>query len=594
MRGSLPLVSAVDFGYRYYQDEPWIIHDLTTSLYQGEWLILTGASGSGKSTFASALNGTVPHFYGGQGTGTLNVCGLDPAEVAMNMTFRRVGVMFQDPTAQLFGTTVEHELTFGLESLGLARQEVNARVKRVATTLGIGDLLHRKPHQLSGGEQQLVLLAAFVALAPEVLVLDEPMTMLDARVRHRVHDVLREMHFQKSSLVVVDHQLDDYGDVASHFALMAEGTIACQGTPTEVVTTLLQKPECGVAPPVATRWWCEHILPVQKQHGDVNLSLPLTLQNVQQHIEQLPPEVLKNLSSTVEQDIAKKASDVNYRRARQTPSVEWTHVTHHYTSTQEKRWLRKKRVDTLVAENALNDICEVLWPGEIVALLGPNGAGKSTLLRTLNGLVRPQQGEVRLDSKPIGQRPVAELAQIVGYAPQRPERLFFCPTVAEELAAGPRALGIGTKTQEWQNLLIESLGLVPFLSRSPYTLSVGQQRKVGLAAVLASQPQVVALDEPTAGLDEGGKVTLATLLHQLATNGVSVIIATHDIEFAAAVASRWLILVAGRLRADGSPTQVMINSSLLVEAALEPSHSFQLNVQLHQRLIKEHTIRTSY
>jgi len=596
MHNSLPLVSAVGFGYRYHSNDPWVVHDLTMSLQQGDWLVLTGASGSGKSTFASALNGTVPHFYGGQGTGILNVCGLDPTEVPMSTTFRRVGVMFQDPTVQLFGTTVERELTFGLESLGRARHEIAAQVKKVATTLGIVHLLHREPHQLSGGEQQLVLLAAFVALAPQVLVLDEPMTMLDAHARHRVCDVLREMHLQTHGLVVVDHQLDDYGDIASHFTLMAEGTMSCQGTPREVVTTLLRHSESGVAPPVATRWWSDYILPAQKPQHD-NPPLPLTLQQAKQCIEHLPANVLEDLSSsfperdysTVERFAEKETLFTHDKSARHIPCVEWTHVTYSYTSTQGKRWFEKKRVHTAVAENALHDICEVLWPGEIVALLGPNGAGKSTLLRTLNGLVRPQQGEVRISGKCIGQRPIAELAHMVGYAPQRPERLFFCQTVAEELAAGPHALGIDMETREWQNLLIESLGLAPFLHRSPYMLSMGQQRKVGLAAVLASHPQVVALDEPTAGLDECGRATLVTLLHQLATNGVSVLVATHDIEFAATVASRWLVLVAGRLRANDTPTRVMMNADLLVDAALEPSSTYQLDMQLRQRLIEGHT-----
>ncbi|GAC1402111.1 MAG: energy-coupling factor transporter ATPase [Ktedonobacteraceae bacterium] len=589
MHDSLPLISAVGFGYRYHRDDPWVVHDLTMSLQQGDWLVLTGASGSGKSTFASALNGTVPHFYGGQGTGILNVCGLDPAEAPMRTTFRTVGVMFQNPTAQLFGTTVERELTFGLESLGIARHEIYAHVKRVATTLGIAHLLQREPQQLSGGEQQLVLLAAFVAIAPPLLVLDEPMTMLDARARHRVRDALREMHSQTHGLVVVDHQLDDYVDLASHFALMIEGTISYQGLPGEVVTTLLRHPESGVAPPVATRWWSEYILPAQKPRPE-NLPLPLTLQEAQQYIKQLPSNVLEDLYPTVERFAEREALCTHDKSAGQIPCVEWTHVTHSYTSTPSKRWPEKKRVQTVVAENALQDICEVLWPSEIVALLGPNGAGKSTLLRTLNGLVRPQQGEVRISGKQIGRRSIAELAHIVGYAPQRPERLFFCQTVAEELAAGPRALGIDRATKEWQNLLIESLGLTPFLRCSPYTLSMGQQRKVGLAAVLASHPQVVALDEPTAGLDEGSRATLATLLQQLATNGVSVLVATHDIEFAATVASRWLVLVAGRLKANDTPSRVMMNTALLVDAALEPSYSYQLDVQLRQRLIQEHTV----
>ncbi len=593
MGDSLPLVSVVRFGYRYHRDDSWVLHDLDMSLDQEDLLVLTGASGSGKSTFASALNGTVPHFHGGQMAGTLQVCGLDPAEVPMSTTFRRVGVLFQDPAAQIFGTSAEHELAFGLESLGLPRREIYARISRVVATLEIANLLHRAPHTLSGGEQQLILLAAFLALAPQLLVLDEPMTMLDARARKRVLAALREIHMHTTGLVVVDHQLDDYGDVASHFALMEDGTIPCQGSPSEVVTTLLRRPGAGVAAPTAAYWWCERILPALRRYGNHSLAIPLTIQAAQQYIEHLPTEVLDDLRPVIGQYSDTEApSSRKHSRAGQTSRVEWMHVTHSYTHARRESWYGKKPVTLSLAESALQNVSSALEPGEIVALLGPNGAGKSTLLQTLNGLVRPQQGEVRICGVPIGRRPIAELARIVGYAPQRPERLFFCSTVAEELAVGPRALGVDTSTKEWQSLLIETLNLGPLLQRSPYTLSIGQQRRVGLAAVLASHPQIVALDEPTAGLDVTARATLVPLLRRLAADGATILVVTHDIEFAASVASRWLAMVAGRLVADDTPTQIMMNTSLLNEAALEPGPSYQLNHWLYQRLAREDAARS--
>jgi len=286
MGNASPLISAVNFGYRYHREDPWVLHDMNLSLDSGQWLVVSGASGSGKSTFASALNGTIPHFYGGQVAGTLQVCEVDPGEVPMSTTFRRVGVLFQDPAAQLFETSVERELAFGLESLGLPRHEIRTRIENVVTTLGIVDLLHRAPGTLSGGEQQLVLLAAFLALTPRVLVLDEPTTMLDAEGRKRVLAALKEIRMYTSGLVVIDHQLDDYGDSASSFALMEDGTISCQGFPADVVTTLLSKPDVAVAAPATARWWSKHIIPVLSQYRN-DLTIPLTLQAAQQHIEHL-------------------------------------------------------------------------------------------------------------------------------------------------------------------------------------------------------------------------------------------------------------------------------------------------------------------
>ncbi len=589
MGGSPPLVAARQFGYRYHRDAPWAIHDLDMHLDQGAWLLLTGASGSGKSTLARALNGTVPHFYGGQIAGTLHVCGIDPAEVPMSTTFRRVGCLFQDPVAQLFELTVERELAFGLQSLGLPSKEIRARIERIATSMGITELLHRAPHLLSGGQQQLILLAAFLALAPQLLVLDEPVTMLDARARRRIYAALQEAHAQGTGLVVIDHQLDFYAESATRFALMADGTITSQASPTEIVTTLLRRPDLGVAPPPVVRWWKERILPALPEDVDLSATsqLPLTRKEARQRIEHLPVEALKDIRSRLTMQAEPEPGvSPEHEAAGHPPLVEWNNVTYAYSPAHAKSWLHTTSTVAWTG-NALHEVSSMIWPGEIVALVGPNGAGKSTLLRTLNGLVRPQRGDVRVCGKRVGQRPVAELARVVGYAPQRPERLFFCATVAEEVRAGPRALGIEETTSNWQAQLIESLGLGAFLNHSPYSLSLGQQRRVALAAALASRPQVVALDEPGAGLDAGAHATVTRVLRELAAAGAVVVIVTHDLEFATAIASRWLVLVAGRLLADDTPARIMMNEALLVEAALEPSASYQLDYWLHERLLGE-------
>jgi len=592
-----PLVSAQQFGYRYHQDDPWVLHDLNLHLDRGEWLLVTGASGSGKSTFARVLNGTIPHFYGGQIAGTLAVCGIDPADAPMSTTFRRVGCLFQDPTAQLFGSTVERELSFGLESLGLPASEVRTRVMNIARSMGISHVLQRMPQTLSGGEQQLVLLAAFLALAPQLLVLDEPFSMLDARARQRIFAALQAAHSHGTGLFVIDHQLDTYGDAPTSVALMEGGTVSSQRTPTEIGATLLQLPGSAVAPPVVALWWSQYVLSLLKyQHGS-DLPVPLSIETAQKQLERLPIAVLRDIHSLATLALY-PGKDVQpcarLFSAGQAPAVEWIDVNYTYPSGERESRLKNKHKPTVLAEKALHEVSAVLWPGEIVAVLGANGAGKSTLLRTLNGLLRPQSGEVRICGKRAGNRPVAELAHLIGYAPQRPERLFFCSTVAAELAVGPRALGTNATTKAAQASLIEAFALGSLLDRSPYTLSVGEQRRVGLAAVLASQPQVIALDEPTAGLDASARMALAILLRELANQGAVVVMVTHDIEFAAATASRWLVLIEGRLVADDVPVQIMSKTDILKEAALAPSAGYQLEYWLHQRLLKEHALESEH
>jgi energy-coupling factor transporter ATP-binding protein EcfA2 len=326
-----------------------------------------------------------------------------------------------------------------------------------------------------------------------------------------------------------------------------------------------------------------------------NVPVPLSSKAAQKQIERLPAEVLKGLRPTPASQILRvgrplwESKGATRTVARSTPLVEWNNITYTYTPQRKERWFGNTSIAPLVEESALYDVSSMLWAGEIVALLGPNGAGKSTLLRTLNGLVRPQQGEVRVCGQSVRQRPVGELARVVGYAPQRPERLFFCSTVADELTAGPRALGIEAVTKAWQARLIEALDPGPLLGQPPYTLSIGQQRRVGLAAVLAAQPRVVALDEPTAALDASARATLAALLRELTATGAAIVIVTHDIDFAASIASRWLVLVAGRLVADDLPVRILANEPLLTEAALEPSAFHQLDFWLSQRLAGNYT-----
>lgn len=520
----------------------------------------------------------------------------------MSATFRRVSCLFQDPAAQLFEPTVERELAFGLQSLGLPSKEIRVRIERISSRMGITDLLQRAPHSLSGGQQQLIVLAAFLALAPQLLVLDEPMTMLDARARHRIYAALQEAHIRGTGLIVIDHQLELYAESAARFALITGGAITIEGSPTEFATTLLRRSHLGVAPPPVLLWWKERILPGLQRHeqrheaaraaasATPTLShLPLTRKEARRLIEQLPVEALEEMRSRVTmQGRPAPVASPQHLAAGLPPLIEWNNVSYTYPPTFAKSWLPAPLMSGVTwTGNALHEVSSMIWPGEIVALVGPNGAGKTTLLRTLNGLVRPQQGEVRVCGKRTGQRPVAELAQAVGYAPQRPERLFFCATVAEELMAGPRALGIEEATRGWQTLLIEAFGLGALLNQSPYTLSLGQQRKVALAAALASRPPVVALDEPTAGLDAGAQATVTSVLREVAAAGAAVVIVTHDLEFASAIASRWLVLVAGGLLADDTPARIMKNDALLVEAALEPCASYQLDSWLSERLAGE-------
>lgn len=566
---STALADARKYSYRYHAAAPWALRALDLRLDAGAWLVLSGAAGSGKSTLARALNGTVPHFFGGEASGSLHVCGLDPAVEPMSVTFRQVSALFQDPAAQLLGATVARELAFGLESLGLARSAIAARVAASAVALGIGPLLGRAPERLSGGQQQLILIAAFLALAPHLLVLDEPLAHLDAGARQRVLDGLRRVHAQGVGLVLVDHLLDPYVDDATLFALLAEGVLVGGGDAAWATEMALRHPALGVAPPAAARWWAARVAPVLAASTNSTAGYagarPYSLHAVEDALTCLPLSVRRALAQAI------PAAPVLGPSGAATPAAEWLGVSYSYPAVAPFGGAAVG-----APAPAVRDISCAVGAGEALALLGPNGAGKSTLLRMLNGLIRPTHGLIRVCGVPVGKRPTAELARLVGYAPQRPERLFFRATVAEELAVAPRALGIERTSHAWLDAIIQALGIDPLLPQSPYSLSAGQQRLVAIAAALAARPRVVALDEPSAGLDSPSRIALTRLLALLAAEGTAVVLATHDIALAE-VADRWLVLRDGTPVASGAPGALMADTARLATADIVPSVAARLD-----------------
>ncbi len=594
----VPIISARHFGYRYRRQDPWVVQAIDLEIAAGDWLLIVGASGSGKTTLLRAFNGTVPHFYGGQVMGELLVAGHDPVTTPMRDLFHHVGVVFQDPAPQVFGATVARELAFGLESLNWSRSRIADQVQLVAHTMGIAHLLDRVPQALSGGEQQLVLLAAILALEPQLLALDEPLAMLDAHSRHRVLLALRTLRAGGTALAIIDHQLDAWADgaVPAEEGLVSAdstpqvmqldtGAIVRRGSYAEVVGALADGDQdilAGVRPPAVARWWRARFADEGSAPPDDGALLraahpPFTLFDAGARLRR------SALHSTWANSAPAHSRGAGQRHVGEVV-VEWCDVVCTYAGRRDRspahgRWFASRSVDSLPPD-VVRGVSGVVRAGEVVAILGPNGAGKTTLLRTLNGLVRPITGEVRILGQPVGDRAVADLARFVGYAAQRPEQMLFNPTVAHEIAAGPRALGILSATAQWRATLTTALGLDDLLEAAPFTLSFGQQRRVGIAAALAAHPRIVALDEPTAGLDAPGRAGLVDIIQDLAATGIALLIVTHDAEFAAQTASRWLVMCNGEILADDTPDAIMARPDLLDAAAIEPDPAFLLDAQL--------------
>lgn len=531
----MALVDLIDVRYRYADATTDALSNIHLQIAPGEFVLLAGASGSGKSTLCRLFNGLIPHFYDGTLDGTVYVDGLDTRAHSVAELFARVGMVFQNPEAQLFNSTVEREIIFGLESLGLPRAEIHARVNWVLELTHLTHLRQRAPFELSSGEQQAVVIAAMVALRPRLLVLDEPYANLDADAVTRVRAILRKIHTQGTTVILTEHRLHTTLADATRLIVMDRGRIVRDGAPRDILREDVS----------AWRLNVPYIVQLARRSGWH--TTPLTV--------------------TEAVTLARVYGNVTMptRRNGQATSVPTTSAPR----VIEMQGISCQRDGRTILRNVSFNVAR----GESIALIGRNGAGKTTLLRLLNGLQLPSQGRVIVMNQDTRRARVSTLAREVGIAFQNTDAQFFKTRVRDEIEVAPRALQ--RLDRAWLEQLYEWFELSPLLERSPFTLSEGEKKRVAIVATLAARPAILALDEPTTGQDAVFRANLVRVLRELQARGMTILLATHDVELAEQVASRWLVLGAGTLLADTTPDQVMRDTALLARAALQPTAQWQ-------------------
>ena len=482
------------------------------SVQEGEFVLVAGPSGAGKSTLLRCLNGLVPHFSGGRVAGQVRVAGHDPVAEGPHAMSRVVGFVQQDPEAQFVVDTVEDELAFAMENHGLAPSLMRKRIEEVLDQLGIAHLRHRRISTLSGGEKQRVAIGSVLTLQPRVLVLDEPTSQLDPQAAEEVLHALRQLNLDLGlTIVLSEHRLERVAQYADRLVyLSGGGERLLQGAPADVL------PQVPLRPPlvelgVALGWQ----------------PLPLTLKDGRRLASGLPLHPIAAPGVVLpDEGPMLRAEDVWFA----------------YNGVPALRGM------TLRAQR-----------GELVALMGRNGAGKTTLLKCLVGLLRPGSGTLEVAGQDARHAPLETIVAHVGYVPQDSNALLFAETVADEVAFTRRARGLSPLDD---GALLGRLGLAAHRDRYPRDLSVGERQRVALAAVLAGEPEILLLDEPTRGLDLFQKRTLAALLQEWVGEGRTVIVATHDVEWVAGCASRVVIMGEGQQVVEG-PTWQVLGGSLV-------------------------------
>ena len=506
-----------------------VFANATFEVPEGELVLVVGPTGSGKSTLLRCINGLVPHFSGGTLHGRVVVDGRDTREHRPRDLADLVGFVVQDPAASFVTDTVEEEIAYGMEALGVDAIAMRRRVEETLDLLGLADVRHRPLRDLSGGQQQRVAIGAVLAAGPRILVLDEPTSALDPVAAEDVLATLhRLVHDLGITVVVAEHRLERVIHHADRVLLVGDGVVSGLLDPADaMVSSPIYPPVIGLGR--ALRWspLPLSIRDARRRAGDVRDALSGT-----------PPAAAPALSGTPADPVA--------------------------------------RVEGLAVRRggvmALRGVTLDVRPGEVVAVMGRNGAGKSTLLASLVGHVTPASGSVRLgDLDPDGAAP-AEVVRRAGMVPQDPALILYAESVAEECSAADRDFRLppGTTARTLEQIVP---GLDP--AQHPRDLSEGQRVSLALAVILASGPTVVLLDEPTRGLDYAAKRRLVGLLRDLSAAGKAVALATHDVELAAEVATRVVVLAEGEVVADGPAPAVLAGSPAFapqVSKVLHPLH----------------------
>jgi energy-coupling factor transport system ATP-binding protein len=480
---------------------------------EGELCLVVGRTGSGKSTLLRAVNGLVPHFTGGTLSGRVTVAGRDTRDHPPRDLADVVGVVGQDPAAGFVTDLVEDELAYGMESLGVPADVMRRRVEETLDLLGLADVRGRALSTLSAGQQQRVAIGSVLAAHPKVLVLDEPTSALDPPAAEEVLAALQRLvHDLGLTVLLAEHRLErvvQYADRIVH--VPGDGAAIVVGEPASVMAG------SAVVPPVVALGRLAGWTP-----------LPLTVRDARRRAgdlrDRLTPEVLP----------------VRTRPVRGDPVA-----------------TTRRLMVAFESAAALRGVDLDVHAGEVVALMGRNGAGKSTLLRTLVGLTTPAAGTARVGSHDPARLAPAQLVRQVGLVPQVPGDLLYGETVGAECRGCDRDAGADPGTAA---ALLERLSPGVDPRTHPGDLSEGQRLALALTVVLVARPPLVLLDEPTRGLDYTAKARLVDALRSLAAEGHAVVLATHDVELAAEVADRTIVLADGTVVADGATAEVVVSS----------------------------------
>lgn len=549
------IIEIENLTYSYPAAEKPILKNITLQVEKGDFLAIVGNNGCGKSTFCKTLNGLIPHFITGEFSGSVVVDGVNTLEADVGALAQKAGYVYQDFENQIVRPTVLDDASYAC--LNYAMEDYAARGKEALALCGLEGREDDYIWQLSGGQTHLLALAGAVSLRPEVLILDEPIAQLDPGHADRIYQVLRALNEKHGkTIIVIEHHTEYIADYCKHVMLMRDGSIAWKLPTAQALRRVEELQACNIFPPQVT-------LAADKlrQKGRLSLEQPLPT-TIPQGID-----AFRNLAYRP----AEKAPSPPPEQAP-APAVEFRQVSLAYRSV--------KGADRVVFDGL--DL--TIHKGDKVALIGSNGAGKSTLMKLMVGLLKPASGEIRLNGESIHRKKTEDLSRQISLVYQNPEQMFIKDSIRADIAFAMEARGV-EHCKERTQALLSRFRLSPLQERDGRLLSGGQMRRASLAIGVALNPGILLLDEPTANLDIATRKEILRTLGDMKDITDTVVIATHDMQLVCEWAQRIVVLLGGRVVADGPQDEIFGNRALLKAVGIRPPEIFSMGQALDQRAL---------
>lgn len=540
-----PIIEFKDFSFKYNSQAEPTLKNINLKINKGEKILLAGPSGSGKSTIGRCLNGLIPNIYQGEVKGKCLVNGKDITSTSLFDFSFTTSTILQDADSQFIGLTVGEDIAFALENDCQSKDKMHQTVNQWADELKIKELLTQSPQSLSGGQKQIVALAGVLVDESPILLFDEPLANLDPASGLKTMAIIDKIQKElNATVIIIEHRVEEvFSQPIDRIILVNEGTIVAD-QPTNQLLHSHTLEKIGVREPLYLK---------ALTAADVNLS---SIKEVDQ-ISTLP------VSEKISDKLAAwtKQAKITKKEADNLPLLKLDHVGHQYSKNQLY---------------PLKDVSTTINQGDFISIVGQNGAGKTTLCRTICGFIS-NEGKITLEDQNLSDLSIKERAEKIGYVMQDPNQMISQKMIFDEIALGLRLRNVDEETiKQRVDQTLKICGLYPFRHWPISALSFGQKKRVTIAAILVLEPEIIILDEPTAGQDWKTYTEIMSFLKHINTIGKTIIIITHDMHLMLEYTSRSLAFAKGKLIADTTPIELLTNQALIKEASLKRTSLYDL------------------